>query len=475
MNTSTIQGTNIDQLFADQYKKYNQQPNPDYKSRLANLKKLEKVILKYRMAIQEAIHKDFKKSPTETDFTETLPTVLELRHAIKKLKSWMKPKKAGMSLVLFGTNGKTITEPKGVCLIISPWNYPFLLTFSPLIYALAAGNNVIIKPSELTPSTSSIINKIISETFSKDHVAVVEGAVQEATHLLEKPFNHIFFTGSPAVGKIVMKAAAKHLTSVTLELGGKSPVIVDETADINDTAEKITWGKLINNGQTCISPDYLLVHESKKEMLIEAIQEKINTYYNSQNKGIENSPDYCRIVNEKHHTRITQLIGDALDRGAEMPIGGKTLPEDSFISPTVLTEVSEDATIMEEEIFGPILPVITFKNLEEAVKVIRNKEKPLSLYIFSKSKKNQKFLLKNTTAGGTTINDVLLHIAHNDLPFGGVNNSGIGKTHGRYGYLEFSNERAVLQQRVGLTSIKPFYPPYNANVKKMIDLLLKWM
>ena len=472
---TTATKTNIDQLFEKQTRRYYKKPNPDYKERSTNLKKLEKAVLAYREEIQQAIFKDFKKAPTESDFTEILPTVLEIRHAIKKLKSWMKPKKVGMPLVLFGTQAKTVTEPKGVCLIISPWNYPFLLAFSPLVYALAAGNNVIIKPSELTPNTSEIIKRIVEETFEADHVSVVEGAVDEASALLEKPFNHIFFTGSPAVGKIVMKAASKHLTSVTLELGGKSPVIVDQTADLEDAAEKITWGKLMNNGQTCISPDYLLVHHSLKDKLISAIQNNIKKYYNKEGKGIESSPDYCRIVNRKHYERISHLIGDALDRGASMPLGGRTLGEDNFIEPTLIDQVPEDAQIMEEEIFGPVLPVISFTSLEETVNIIRKKEKPLSLYIFSKNKKNQKYLLKNTTAGGTTINDVILHIAHNDLPFGGVNNSGIGKTHGKYGYLEFSNERAVLKQRVGLTSVKPFYPPYNTNVKKMIDLLLKWM
>jgi len=474
MNT-TLTNTNIDRLFEKQTERYHKYPNPTYKERLSNLRKLEKVVLENREAIQEAIHQDFKKAPTESDFTEILPTVLEIRHAIKKLKSWMKPKKVGMPLVLFGTSAKTITEPKGVCLIISPWNYPFLLAFSPLVYALAAGNNAIIKPSELTPNTSSLIKKMIGQTFEKDQVTVVEGAVEEATSLLEKPFNHIFFTGSPAVGKVVMKAASKHLTSVTLELGGKSPVIVDQTADVEDAAEKIAWGKLMNNGQTCISPDYLLVHKSVKSDLIKAIQDKVGKYYDPTEQGIEKSPDYCRMVNQKHFERVANLIGDALDKGAKMPLGGKTQGEENFIEPTLLDEVPAEAQIMEEEIFGPIMPILSFNTLEEAVQIIRKKAKPLSLYIFSRSKKNQKYLLKNTTAGGTTINDVILHIAHNDLPFGGVNNSGIGKTHGKYGYSEFSNERAVLKQRVGLTSVKPFYPPYNANVKKMIDLLLKWM
>ncbi|UZR95559.1 aldehyde dehydrogenase family protein [Chondrinema litorale] len=467
--------TQVSQVFSKQLNRYHKHPNPSYKERLTNLKKLEAVVLKYREDIQEAIYQDFKKNHVESDFLEVLPTVLEVRHAIKKLKKWMKPKNAGMPLALFGTKSRIITEPKGVCLIIAPWNYPFILAISPLIYALAAGNNVILKPSEITTHTSALMKKMIAETFREEHVTVIEGDVQTATELLEKPFNHIFFTGSPVVGKIVMKAAAQHLSSITLELGGKSPVIIDESADVNDAAEKITWGKLINNGQTCISPDYLLIHKDKKAEFVQNVKSRINQFYNQDGKGVESSNDYCRIINEKHYQRVSDLIGDALDRGAVLEEGGNTNSESNYIAPTLLSNVTLDTQIMEDEIFGPVLPIITYDHIDEAIKIIRSKEKPLSLYIFSKSKKAQKYILKNTSAGGTAVNDVILHIAHNDLPFGGVNNSGIGKSHGKYGYLAFSNERAVLYQRIGLTSAKPFYPPYDSKVKKMIDLLLKWL
>ena len=473
-NSITLK-TQISEIFSKQLKRYNNIPNPNYKTRLEHLKKLEQVILKYREEVQDAVFKDFKRNRTETDFLEILPLIIEIRHVIKNLKKWMKAKNAGTPLVLIGTRSRILTEPKGVCLIISPWNYPFILALSPLIYAIAAGNNVILKPSEITGNTSEIIKKIVSEAYEDDHIAVIEGDVDTASELLEKPFNHIFFTGSPTIGKIVMKAAANHLASVTLELGGKSPVIVDETADIEDAAEKIVWGKLINAGQTCISPDYLLIHQDKKIAFVQAVKEKIKSYYNKNNEGIENSADYCRIINHKHHQRISELIGDTLDRGAVLEEGGNTNIDTCYIAPTLISNVSHDSQIMEEEIFGPILPIITFDSIEKAIAIIRSKEKPLSLYIFSKSKKNQQCILKNTSAGGTSVNDVIIHIAHNNLPFGGINNSGIGKSHGKYGYLAFSNERAVLYQRTGLTSAKPFYPPYNSKVKKMIDLLLKWL
>jgi aldehyde dehydrogenase (NAD+) len=303
----------------------------------------------------------------------------------------------------------------------------------------------------------------------------VEGDAQVAGELLKMPFDHIFFTGSPAVGKIVMRAAAENLTSVTLELGGKSPAIVYDRADVADAARKIAWGKLVNNGQTCIAPDYLFVDEKIAADFIKAFQEAVTSYYNPEGKGIAASDSYARIINTRHFNRLQGLVQDALDSGAQVLMGGTHDPEQRFFHPTLLGNVAHGARIMEEEIFGPILPLFTFKDPKEAYETIAGKPKPLALYLFTKDRQQAEAGLAFTTAGGTCINDTLIHFTNPDLPFGGVNNSGIGKSHGYYSFQAFSNERAVIRQRTGLTTLSPIYPPYNGKVKKMVDLMLKWL
>jgi aldehyde dehydrogenase (NAD+) len=377
---------------------------------------------------------------------------------------------------MIGSSSKVYFEPKGVTLIISPWNYPFQLAIDPLLYAIAGGNTAIVKPSEMTPNTSALIKKLVNEVFDEKEVAVLEGDATIAQVLLKQPFDHIFFTGSPMLGKVIMEAAAKHLTSVTLELGGKSPTIVDETTNIKDAAQKIIWGKFMNCGQTCIAPDYLLVHESVKDALVEEMKENIKKLYGQDNTTtIEESPDYTRVVNQRHFSRIKGLLEDAVEKGAKVLDGGEMNADDNFIAPTLITEVDDNMAVMSEEIFGPILPIISFKSLKEATDYVNTKPKPLALYCFSKDKKNQEFVIKNTSAGGTAINETLAHISNPDLPFGGVNNSGIGKTHGYYGFLAFSNERAVLNQRIGWTTLKMLYPPYTDKKKNTINSFSKFV
>ncbi len=444
--------------------------------RIAKLKKLKALILHYRPQIHEAVYKDFKKSSAEADLGEIFGVLATITHTIKHLKKWMKPKRVPTPLNMLGSSSKVYFEPKGVTLIISPWNYPFQLAIDPLLYAIAAGNTAIIKPSEMTPNTSALIKKIINEVFDEKEVAVLEGDATIAQLLLKEPFDHIFFTGSPMLGKIVMEAAAKHLTSVTLELGGKSPTIVDETTDIKDAAQKIVWGKFMNCGQTCIAPDYVLVQENIQEELISEIKENIKKLYGQEGSvPIEESPDYTRIVNQRHFSRIKGLLEDAIEKGAKILDGAQMNENDNFIAPTILTDVNDNMQIMHEEIFGPILPIQSFKALKEATDYVNTKPKPLALYCFSKSKKNQEFVIKNTSAGGSAINETLAHISNPDLPFGGVNNSGIGKTHGHYGFLAFSNERAVLHQRIGWTTLKMLYPPYTDKKKKTINSFSKFV
>jgi aldehyde dehydrogenase (NAD+) len=439
--------------------------------RIAKLKKLAATIEKYESAFIEAMYADFRKPRQEVIATEILPTLMDTRHAIANLRKWMKMKRVGTPASLFGASSYVKYEPKGVSLIIAPWNYPIYLVFGPLVYAIAAGCTAMVKPSELTPNTSVVIGRVLAEAFDAAEIACFEGGVEVSTALLELPFNHIFFTGSPAIGKVVMQAAAKHLTSVTLELGGKSPAFIDESTDLKDAAEKLVWGKFVNNGQTCVAPDYLLVKREKQEALISEMKLAIERYYNTDRQGIEHSQSYARIVNDRHFQRISQLIGDALEKGAYIETGGKTIAEERFIEPTILTNVTTHMKIMQEEIFGPVLPIIAYDNLGEAIDFVNSMDKPLALYIFSKSDEKINRILQETSAGGTCINDCVVHLVNHDLPFGGVNNSGIGKTHGFYGFEAFSNTRAVLRQRVGFTTVKTLYPPYG----KKIDSMLKMM
>lgn len=448
--------------------------NTTAKERRRKLNALKKQIFEKRDAIKQALYNDFRKAPAETDLTEIYPVISEIRHAADRVAEWMRPLSVETPLSFFGTSAKVIYEPKGCALIISPWNYPFQLCIIPLVSAVAAGNCAIIKPSEFTPHTAAIMRTIFSEVFNENEVAVVEGDYTVSQELLRLKFDHIFFTGSPAVGKAVMKAAAEHLTSVTLELGGKSPVIVDETANIKSSARRIAWGKLLNNGQTCIAPDYLFVHESKHSELMDELKKSVSRGYGRTDEEIRQNPDYCRIINSRHHARVKKLIEDAVHKGANVALGGKMDDSENFISPTILTDVPREAEVLHEEIFGPVLPVMKYRDLKEPLNYINSREKPLALYVFSKSQKNIDTVLNNTSAGGTCINETLLHNAQPNLPFGGVNNSGIGNCHGFYGFKAFSHERAILRQHMPKGSMENMYPPYKGFVLKMIDFTLKY-
>lgn len=443
-------------------------------SRMTRLRQLGKWIEDNRTAIQEALYTDFRKPATETDVTEIWPSQVEIKHTLRHLKQWAAPRKVGTPLSLVGTRSWVQHEPKGACLIIAPWNYPFYLAIDPLVSALAAGNCAIIKPSEMTPSVAALLSRMAREVFDPAEVTVVEGDKEVATELLRLPFDHIFFTGSPQIGKVVMRAAAEHLTSVTLELGGKSPAIIDETADLRDAAEKIVWGKGINAGQTCVAPDYLLVHESVQEPLLTEIRGAVQRFYNPDGQGVVASDSYARIVNQHHFERVAGLLEDAQQHGATVALGGHVDSRQRFIEPTVLVGTAPDSRIMQEEIFGPLLPLVPFKTLVEATDVVNSRPQPLALYVFTQSQENQRYLLQNIPAGGAAVNETIIHLAHPELPFGGFGNSGLGRAHGYAGFLAFSNEKSVLKQRTGRTGIKVMYPPYNEKVKKLVGWLLKF-
>ena len=464
------QAREIKRIFALQQKNQYKVADTSAAERKAKLSRLHDAIMKYRPQIKEALYKDYKKHPAEVDLTEIYPVTTEIKDAKSNLSRWMANRKVNTPLALMGASSYIKYEPKGVVLIISPWNFPVNLTFGPLVSAIAAGNTVILKPSEMTPHTSALMKKMVEELFEENEVALVEGAVGTSKALLDLPFNHIFFTGAPSIGKVVMRAAAEHLTSVTLELGGKSPTVVDETADIDVAARRVAWGKYVNNGQICIAPDYIFVHESKKAEFIAAVKKYLRDFY-TENE--QNETSYARIVNHRHYERVKGYIEDAAAKGAVTEYGGKFAEEQNFISPTVMTNVAENCALMENEIFGPVLPVFGFTDLQSVVDKINAREKPLALYIYSRSKKNQKFILNHTRAGGTCINHSSLHFFNPNLPFGGSNNSGIGKAHGAFGFEAFSDARAVMKQHIP-NALELLLPPYNDFKEKLIELTIKW-
>ena len=445
------------------------EPISERKKRLAALRRW---IHGNRSRIHEAVHADFRKPSLETDASEIFHVLNEVKVAVEALDRWTVAKKIDAPLFLPGTRAWIQYEPRGVCLIISPWNYPFGLAAGPLVSALAAGNSVIIKPSEITPRVSALIAKMCEEIFDPRVVAVCEGGVAVSQTLLSLPFDHIFFTGSPTVGKIVMKAAAEHLTSVTLELGGKSPAIVSDTARINDAAGRIALGKFMNNGQTCIAPDYLLVDEKIADRFVQKIIEKTQKLFASAG-SFETSPDYGRIVNESNFGRVHALVEEAVDLGAKVEWEGPSERASRFMHPVILTQVPPESRIMKEEIFGPVLPVLTYKRIEEALALIGSKPKALALYIFTQQKTLRQRVVRETSSGTVCINDCGIQFLHHELPFGGINNSGIGKSHGHFGFLAFSNEKPVLKQKSGFTAVQAFYPPFTRRTKQLMDWFLK--
>lgn len=442
------------------------------KNRIDRLHKLRKWIHVNRPHIHEAAYADFKKPAVEVDGTELFHVLNEIKHAIDHLEEWAAPRKIDAPFTMLGTRSTVRHEPRGVCLVIAPWNYPFSLAVGPLISALAAGNAVIVKPSELTPHVSSLLSKMAEEVFDKNVVSVHEGGPEVSQYLLTLPFDHIFFTGSPAIGKVVMKAAAENLTSVTLELGGKSPAIITDTANLDDAAQRVAVGKFVNNGQTCIAPDYILADKKIVNAFVAKLIEQTKKLF-SENGSFDQSKSYSRIVNDRHFTRLNDLVQEALQAGAKMEWGGNAVRETRFLHPMILTQVPSEARVMNEEIFGPVLPVLSYNNLEEAVALVNSKPKPLALYVFTRSRKMQEKVLTETSSGAACVNDCAIHFLHHNLPFGGVNNSGIGKSHGYHGFLAFSNEKPVLKQKSGFTSVRPFYPPYTTTSRKLMDWFLK--
>ncbi len=443
------------------------------KQRMAQIKQLRSALLARREDFYAAFMQDMRKNKAEVEGAEIMPVLDEIRHAIGSLKRWMKPQGVTPVLTSVGSRAQVQMQPRGRVLIIAPWNYPLNQCFCPLISAIAAGNTVILKPSEMTPAVSKLMGTIIAQVFDPMQVAYFEGGQATSQALLALPFDHIFFTGSPAVGKLVMAAAAKHLTSITLELGGKSPTIVDETADIKLAAENLVWGKFINSGQTCIAPDHIFVHHQVKAKFIKAAQAALSKYYGAPAKRMKN-PDLTHIVNTRHTQRLADLLSDAHKKGARIIVGGQVDFDECMIAPTLIDGVNADMRLMQEEIFGPLLPILEYNDLDEVIAQINANPKPLALYVYSSDEARIAQVIAQTSSGGACVNQCLMHNVQGNLPFGGVNNSGIGSTHGYHGFKAFSHERSVLTAgRLRLEKL--FAPPYTAMRFKLIKQIVDTM
>lgn len=419
-------------------------------ARIMKLKSLERAIEGNKDIIVKALKADLDKPGFEAYF-EILGVLSEIKYTIENIKAWAKVQKVATPFHQFLSSAKIYTEPLGVVLIIGPWNYPINLMLAPLVGAIAGGNCSILKPSEIAPHTSSLLAEIIQKTFDPSFITVIEGGVETSREILSESFDHIFFTGGIEIGKIVMSAAAQNLTPVTLELGGKSPCIVDDTVHLEYTAKRIVWGKFSNAGQTCTAPDYLLVNHKIKKELLNSIKKHIREFYGNEPSK---SHSYARIINQRHFNRLTELLKDG-----EILLGGDTNLETLYIAPTVIDRVSWKDKVMQEEIFGPILPVFEYIHLSEAIDLVNKQPKPLALYFFSNNKKNQEWVLQETTSGSACINDTVMHLTVPALPFGGVGASGFGRYHGKAGFDNFSYQRGVLNKSF-LLDLEWRYPPY---------------
>lgn len=446
----------FDVLVSKQRAFYKAGRTKDIKFRISQLKKLYNALKEHEADLAEAVHADFRKPEFETYATEIALVLDDIKYILKRLPRLMRKKKVRSNLASWPAKSCIMYEPYGVTLIIGAWNYPILLVLLPLVGAIAAGNTVIIKPSELSLNTSSAIKRILESIFERDYLAVLEGGPEVTGALLKQHLDYIFFTGSPRVGKIVMEAAAKTLTPFTLELGGKSPCIVDEDANLKRAADRIVWGKLVNAGQTCVAPDYLYVHEKIKDTFIDHLRQSIREKYGEDPRK---SPDYARIINEKHFNRLRQLLSDAV-----IIAGGEMDEEDKYIAPTLVGEVNGSSPLMQEEIFGPILPILTFGNLDDVIREINDQAKPLALYYFSSSGKKQQKIMREISFGGGCMNDTLLQFSNSELPVGGVGNSGVGQYHGEESFYTFSHKKSIVNKGTWI-DVPLRYPPYEGKLK----------
>ena len=464
----------LPQLLRVQQQAFRKDMNPSREVRLDRLSRLERLLdADAEREFVEVIAQDFgNRSRVETVFAESIFTRNAIKHARRHLKSWMKPRRAPTALTQKPGRALLLRQPLGVVGIISPWNYPLQLALAPLVGALAAGNRALLKPSELTPRFSEALQRRIAALFAEDEVAVVTGDAEAGKAFSALPFDHLVFTGSTAVGRLVAQAAAKNLTPVTLELGGKSPAIVDASANLALIADRIAFGKLLNAGQTCIAPDYVLVPTGQRDALVEALRASMTRMYPT----IQDNPDYTSIVSDRHYQRLRDLVEEARARGATVielaPAGESGDPARRKLAPTLLLDVDDDMRVMQEEIFGPLLPIVVRDTLDQAIDYVNARERPLALYWFGEDRARRERVLNETIAGGVTVNDTLMHIVQEALPFGGVGPSGQGHYHGEFGFRQFSKEKPVfIQSR--FAGARFLYPPYGAVAEKLLKLLAR--
>lgn len=439
-------------------------------TRIAKLKLLEKNILTHEELLVDAIYQDFKKPAQEVEVTEIYPVLEEIRFAVKNLSVWMKPLPVPTPIPLFGSRSEVRYEPKGMVLIMSPWNYPFQLLMSPLVAAVAAGNAVIARPSNKTAHTAKVIQQIIEATFPENEVAAIICDSKVADQLLDLPFDHIFFTGSSRIGQKVMMSAVRHLGSVTLELGGKSPCIIDQDVDLDDVVPKLVWAKYLNAGQTCVAPDYVFVHANIAKQFLAKVKERIQFCFGETEEQQLQSAHLAALIDEASFTRVQQLTQASIQQGAELITGLKNDKKQRMMAPTVLGQVKPTQAIMSEEIFGPVMPVLEYSDIQEVYSYVQSQPKPLALYVFSNSKNFTEQVINNTSAGGTVTNHAIIHLGNPHLPFGGVGFSGQGNYHGFYGFKTFSHERAVLHQG-DISFTTWLFPPYGKKAKRLMQFV----
>lgn len=474
MVTNTAEVNSLDteiirlkELFSRQKSAYNKTPMPTAEQRIDHLKALKSITIKYQDQLATAVNKDFScRSKDETLLAEILTSVEGINMAIKKTRKWMKPSKRGVGMLFAPAKNEVRYQPLGVIGIIVPWNYPIFLAIGPLVAALSAGNRAMIKMSEFTPNLNQVFKAMIAEVFDENRVCVIEGEADAAIAFTEQPFDHILFTGSTAVGRFVMAAAAKNLTPVTLELGGKSPTIVSDNIPMKDAAERICFGKSMNAGQTCVAPDYILVPKAKEEAFIQAYIAAFSKMYPT----LKDNGDYTAIVNDRQYQRLSSWINDAKDKGAKLTKinpANEDLSAGRKLAPVIVQNMKNNMTIAEEELFGPILPIIPYESMDEAIAYINDRPRPLALYFFGYDKNEQDHVLNNTHSGGVSVNDTLMHLAQEDMPFGGIGDSGMGHYHGKEGFITFSKAKAVHRKgRISTGSLA--HPPYDNSIRKMI-------
>jgi len=451
---------------------YQAEPNPSYEQRIARLDTLAKLVKRHKADLVDAVREDFgARSAHETILAEVFSLLSAIQHMRKHLKGWMKPQGRSVALTLRPARAKVHYQPLGVVGVIAPWNYPFQLALGPTAAALAAGNRVLLKPSELTPRTAALLDRLLGEGFGKDVGAVVQGGAEVGAAFSALPFDHLLFTGSTKLGRLVMKAAAENLTPVTLELGGKSPCIVHESFPVDKAAERIAYGKCFNAGQTCIAPDYLLVPRAMVTPLVDALCAAVKRFYPT----LASNPDYTAVVNPRHYQRLQGLLADAKARGAKVvecnPAGETLDPSQHKIAPTVLLDVDDEMEVMQDEIFGPLLPIVPYDTLQDAIAYVNARPRPLALYYFDHDGERTRDVLGRTVSGGACVNETIMHFAVEDLPFGGVGPSGLGAYHGPEGFQTFSHKKAVFYQ-ARLNGAGLIAPPYGERINRMIKMLV---